>query len=485
MNPAGHLAINISADNEQGDEESPNYHVYKKMEDLVKRMQDENSGLQVRTVKSFMSKIPSVFSGADLVTWMLNNLDVDDTTEALHLAHLLAAHGYIFPIGDHILTVKNDNTYYRFQTPCFWSRLCLEPEDTDYAVYLCKRTMQNKQRLELADYEAENLARLQKTFARKWEFVFMQAEAQAKVDKKRDKLDRQVLDSQERAFWDVHRPAPGCVNTIEADIKKTCRSKTVSKPLCKPNYGVFGGSICPIITPNTLDSISEEIEQLHRLLDRRRIKVSKVAESYISYFEQYAEFDPFISQPESSNPWTSDSTEFWEQEATVKDIPQRRVKKWSFSIQELLKDAAGRDHFMQFLEKEFSAENLKFWEACQQLKQVSQKDVEETVKGIYSEYLAPGAVDPVNVDSRVAEIVRRHMQEQIDRYCFDEAEDHIFKLMKNDSYSRYIRSDMYKEFLNGSKKKSKKRFTSEVRRLRDLTATKGQSQATGNITGET
>ena len=48
------------------------------------------------------------------------------------------------------------------------------------AVYLCKRTMQNKQRLELADYEAENLARLQKMFSRKWEFIFMQAEQQAK-----------------------------------------------------------------------------------------------------------------------------------------------------------------------------------------------------------------------------------------------------------------------------------------------------------------
>ena len=46
------------------------------------------------------------------------------------------------------------------------------------AVYLCKRTMQNKTRLELADYEAENLARLQKLFARKWEFIYMQAEAQ-------------------------------------------------------------------------------------------------------------------------------------------------------------------------------------------------------------------------------------------------------------------------------------------------------------------
>lgn len=35
--------------------------------------------------------------------------------EALHLAHLMASHGYFFPIDDHMLTVKNDNTYYRFQ----------------------------------------------------------------------------------------------------------------------------------------------------------------------------------------------------------------------------------------------------------------------------------------------------------------------------------------------------------------------------------
>ena len=75
-------------------------------------------------------------------------------------------------------------------------------------------------RLQLADYEAENLARLQKMFSRKWEFIFMQAEAQAKVAKKRDKQERKILDSQERAFWDVYRPPPGQVNTTETDIKK-------------------------------------------------------------------------------------------------------------------------------------------------------------------------------------------------------------------------------------------------------------------------
>lgn len=33
------------------------------MEDIIARMQDEKNGIPIRTVKSFLSKIPSVFSG--------------------------------------------------------------------------------------------------------------------------------------------------------------------------------------------------------------------------------------------------------------------------------------------------------------------------------------------------------------------------------------------------------------------------------------
>ena len=40
------------------------------------------------------------------------------------------------------------------------------------------------------------------------------------VAKKREKQERKILDSQERAFWDVYRPPPGHVNTTEMDIKK-------------------------------------------------------------------------------------------------------------------------------------------------------------------------------------------------------------------------------------------------------------------------
>ena len=43
------------------------------------------------------------------------------------------------------------------------------------------------------------------------------------MDKKRDKQERKIFDTQEQAFWDVYRPPPGCINTTELDIKKVCK----------------------------------------------------------------------------------------------------------------------------------------------------------------------------------------------------------------------------------------------------------------------
>uniref|UniRef100_A0A8I5QJE1 Regulator of G protein signaling 7 n=1 Tax=Homo sapiens TaxID=9606 RepID=A0A8I5QJE1_HUMAN len=113
-------------------DESPNMLVYRKMEDVIARMQDEKNGIPIRTVKSFLSKIPSVFSGSDIVQWLIKNLTIEDPVEALHLGTLMAAHGYFFPISDHVLTLKDDGTFYRFQTPYFWPSNCWEPENTDY-----------------------------------------------------------------------------------------------------------------------------------------------------------------------------------------------------------------------------------------------------------------------------------------------------------------------------------------------------------------
>uniref|UniRef100_A0A8C1HZE1 Regulator of G protein signaling 7a n=1 Tax=Cyprinus carpio carpio TaxID=630221 RepID=A0A8C1HZE1_CYPCA len=402
-------------------EDSPNMLVYRKMEDVIARMQDEKNGIPIRTVKSFLSKIPSVFSGSDIVQWLLKNLFIEDQVEALHLGTLMAAHGYFFPISDHVLTLKDDGTFYRFQTPYFWPSNCWEPENTDYAVYLCKRTMQNKARLELADYEAESLARLQRAFARKWEFIFMQAEAQAKVDKKRDKIERKILDSQERAFWDVHRPVPGCVNTTEVDIKKSSRMKKPHKTR-KSVYGLQNDirSNSPTHTPApeakqpTEEELREQIKFWQAQLDRHRLKMSKVAESLLSYTEQYSDYDPFLCTPDPSNPWISDDTTFWEMEA-------------------------------------------RFWLAVQELKKRPIREVPTRVQEIWEEFLAAGAPSAINVDSKSYDKTTQNVKDP-GRYAFEDAQEHIYKLMKSDSYSRFIRSSAYQELLQAKKKKSKNLF---------------------------
>uniref|UniRef100_A0A8C1YG34 Regulator of G protein signaling 6 n=1 Tax=Cyprinus carpio TaxID=7962 RepID=A0A8C1YG34_CYPCA len=404
-----------------------------------------------RTVKSFLSKIPSVVTGILAgVGQFVSKL----VSEAIHIGSLIAAQGYIFPISDHVLTLKDDGTLYRFQAPYFWPSNCWEPENTDYAIYLCKRTMQNKTRLELADYEAENLARLQRAFARKWEFIFMQAEAQVK---KKDKTERKILDSQERAFWDVHRPVPGCVNTTEMDIRK-CRRLKNPQRVKKSVYGVVDDTQTqsPVHTPSlqnnkgTREDVEKEILFLNTQLDRHCMKMSKVAETLMSYTEQYLDYDPFVTVPEPANPWISEDVTFWELEAS-KDPSQQRVKKWGFSLDEALKDPVGREQFLKFLESEFSSENLLFWLAVQDLKCRPLQEVPARAQEIWQEFLAEGAPSAINLDSHSYERTSQNLKDP-GRYSFEDAQDHIYKLMKSDSYPRFLRSNAYQDLLLAKKK---------------------------------
>ncbi|XP_018546355.1 regulator of G-protein signaling 6 [Lates calcarifer] len=469
------------------DDDSPNMIVYRKIEDIVTRIQDETEGVPIRTVKSFMTKIPSVVTGADIVQWLMKNLSIEDPAEAMHIGSLIAAQGYFFPISDHVLSLKDDGTFYRFQAPYFWPSNCWEPENTDYAIYLCKRTMQNKTRLELADYEAENLARLQRAFARKWEFIYMQAEAQVKIDRKKDKTERKILDSQERAFWDVHRPVPGCVNTTEMDIRKCRRMKNPHR-VKKSVYGLAEEgtqSQSPIHTPShhcrkgTKEDVEKEILFLNTQLDRHCMKMSKVAESLITYTEQYMEYDPFVTAPEPSNPWTSDDPSFWDLEAS-KEPSQQRVKKWGFSLEEALKDPAGQELFLKFLESEFSSENLRFWLAVQDLKRMPQQEVAQRAQDIWTEFLAEGAPSSINLDSHSYERTSQNLKDP-GRYSYEDAQDHIYKLMKSDSYTRFLRSNVYQDLLMARKKPE----TEQGRRtsLEKFTRSVGKSLTGKRLTG--
>ncbi|KAL7742642.1 hypothetical protein ACLKA6_002008 [Drosophila palustris] len=416
---------------------------FDKMEILVREMQDQDHGVPVRQQKIFLTSIPYAFMGYDLIEWLMDRLQIEES-EALNIANQLCLHGYFFPVNDSkMLTVKDDSSLYRFQTPYYWPWQHKAPDNVEYAIYLAKRSLRNKQRHALEDYEAEALASLHKNLKAKWDFISMQAEEQVRLAKDRKKGDKIVGDSQERAYWRVHRPPPGQFTSLEP-----CPVPSRDRQGLKPNK------------KKTVDDIQREVNYLAKSLNRTRMKMSQACESLVCYSETFSDYDFFLQPALPSNPWVTEDIAFWQLNSTFVDIPtEKRVKRWAISIEELVSDPTGLHEFTVFLEREYSHENIRFWIAVNCLRRSAHSQVAHKVNEIYEEFLKPGAPCEINIDGKTMESVLRGLKSP-SRFTFDSASEHIYMLLlKKDCYPRFVRSEHYKRLLDsGIQPSHKKRF---------------------------
>ncbi|XP_055847264.1 regulator of G-protein signaling loco isoform X4 [Episyrphus balteatus] len=128
------------------------------------------------------------------------------------------------------------------------------------------------------------------------------------------------------------------------------------------------------------------------------------------------------------------------------------VTAWGNSFEKLLEDPAGLHTFAEFLKKEFSAENIYFWTACERYRFIESASERATMAmEIYSKHLANGATEPVNVDSQARTTTQENLR-TAEKDLFGQAQKQIFNLMKFDSYQRFIRSDMYKKCIEAEEK---------------------------------
>ncbi|XP_047988362.1 uncharacterized protein LOC125227975 isoform X2 [Leguminivora glycinivorella] len=453
---------------------------FDKMESLIKEMQDPETGVPVRSQKLFLTYIPSAFMGYDLVEWLMDrfNLDEQSNVEAINLANQLCQYGYFFPVNDSKnLVLKDDSSLYRFQSPYYWpwqpprvggSAPGLAGSDNvEYAIYLVKRTLRNKQRHGLEDHEVEALANLKKNLAAKWDFITMQAEEQVRLAKDRKKGDKIVSDSQERAYWRVARPPPG-----QPSVQETCPVPVRSR--------------VPKAKKRTIQQITREIEHLNASLDRTRVKTSIALEALMAYSETFTPYDPWLTPPQPSNPWISDDTLYWQINSPLVEVPsEKRVQRWALSIDELVSDPTGLQEFTSFLRKEYSHENIRFWLAVMDLRRSSVKQISKKLEEIYEEFLKPGAPCEINIDGATMDRVVEDMRTG-SRYALDHAAEHVYSLLlKKDCYPRFVRSDHFRRLLEeGKNVHQKKKFFNfgggQVKKKPGSTSTGGLSRRRGS-----
>jgi len=120
-------------------------------------------------------------------------------------------------------------------------------------------------------------------------------------------------------------------------------------------------------------------------------------------------------------------------------------------LDEFLRDPLGLEKFHQFLEGEFSTENLDFWLLCESYKQRVREggdDVGEKAKEIINEFFLPGAPSELNVKHKQKESVFERIEKcQFDESLFEDCQHDIYELMATDSFPRFIKTDLFTEFV--------------------------------------
>ncbi|XP_049825933.1 regulator of G-protein signaling loco isoform X3 [Aethina tumida] len=138
-----------------------------------------------------------------------------------------------------------------------------------------------------------------------------------------------------------------------------------------------------------------------------------------------------------------------EQNGVAKCNNPEGPEAWANSFEKLLEDPLGLHAFADFLKKEFSAENIYFWVACEKYRRLPAGALRVAeARRIYEQHLCPGAPEPVNVDAQGRQRTEAALKEP-DEFAFDKAQKQILNLMKFDSYPRFLKSDIFKQCLSG------------------------------------
>lgn len=67
----------------------------------------------------------------------------------------------------------------------------------------------------------------------------------------------------------------------------------------------------------------------------------------------------------------------------VETPTEKRVRRWALSMEELVSDPTGLQEFTNYLRREYSHENIRFWMAVNDLRRSAQSQIPRKVQEIY------------------------------------------------------------------------------------------------------
>lgn len=143
--------------------------------------------------------------------------------------------------------------------------------------------------------------------------------------------------------------------------------------------------------------------------------------------------------------------EFFEKAPEANSDFQMKLSGYHVELKVLLYHRDGVKYFEEHLKKEYSQENMHFWNACRKFEQMDSEDekaIHEEARQISKLYIEDSADEQVNIpETMKARILADIATCKVDLNTFDRARDEILHLMSSDSFQRFKQSKLFQELL--------------------------------------
>lgn len=125
-------------------------------------------------------------------------------------------------------------------------------------------------------------------------------------------------------------------------------------------------------------------------------------------------------------------------------------------FQEMLETPEGRQQFAQFLRKEFSAENLLFWQEAEAYRRHPSP---ELASYLYKTFVDVGAPLEVNTPFSTKEEIKARLEQGAPGDLFEAMQREVYGLMETDSFKRFSESTEYQDFTKRTMRLKERRYS--------------------------
>lgn len=114
----------------------------------------------------------------------------------------------------------------------------------------------------------------------------------------------------------------------------------------------------------------------------------------------------------------------------------------------LLQSEDGLPVFMEYCERQFCSENLQFWLAVERFKALNpqEESFNQLAEQVYNDFIKRNAT--IMEIGGISDVMRNRLSQQLaapHRNMFDEVQSICYRTMKQDSYIKFIRSELWEQ----------------------------------------